>query len=100
LEWLTSHLLAYEAEFGVKAVSSVIKTLSAHLSDLGIPDAGKKLKGYYYVNRAFEEFHLGNYRGAQTSAFRAILNSPANLGNRGLLSVILHSTPFLNPNRK
>jgi mRNA-degrading endonuclease YafQ of YafQ-DinJ toxin-antitoxin module len=96
LEWLTSHLLAYEAEFGVKAVSSVIKTLSAHLSDLGISNADHKLKGCYYANRAFENFRLGNFHEAQTSAFRAFLNYPANLGNKGLLSVMLHSIPLLN----
>ena len=96
LEWLTSHLLAYEAEFGVKAVSSVIKTLSAHLSDLGISNADHKLKGCYYANRAFENFRLGNFHEAQTSAFRAFLNYPVNLGNKGLLSVMLHSIPLLN----
>ncbi len=99
-DWLTSHLLAYGTEFGTKAVSRVLKTLSTHLIALGIPNADHQLKGYYYVNRAFEDFRLGNYHEAQTSACRAILNSPANLGNKGLLSVMLHSIPFLNSNRK
>jgi glycosyltransferase involved in cell wall biosynthesis len=100
LEWLTSHLLAYEAEFGADAVSRVIKTLSAHLKDLGISSADHKLKGNYYANRAFEKFHVGNYYDAQISVLHAILNYPANLANKGLLSVMLHSMPLLNHNRR
>ena len=96
LQWLTSHLLAHETEYGTNAVSCVLNKLSEYLDDLGIPNVDHELKGYYYANRAFENFHQGHYHEAQTSVLRAIFNFPMYLRNKGLLSVFLHSMPLVN----
>jgi glycosyltransferase involved in cell wall biosynthesis len=95
LQWTTSHLLSYETEFGEGSASQVLQQLCLQLMKLGIPDADRKLKSYYYANRAFMNYDQGRYHQVQVSVMQAILNSPASLKNKGLLSVFLHSLRFL-----
>jgi glycosyltransferase involved in cell wall biosynthesis len=97
LQWLTSHLLSYETEFGTAAAMGIIERLARRLRKLGAPITLEgKLKGYFFVNRAFENFQKGHYRRAQASVIRALLNYPMYMKNKGLLSVFMHSLPFLN----
>ena len=91
LQWLISHLLAYETEFGLDSVIQMIEKIASQLLNIGVLNTNRKLKGYYYANRAFENYQQGNYLEAQASALRAFLNYPANLKNNGLLSIILRS---------
>lgn len=91
LQWAISHLLAYEIEYGAVAVASVLKKVSLAFGNLGVSYAASKLTGYYYVNRAFEHYHLGHYQKARSSTLKVLLHHPLSFMNRGLMSVFLHS---------
>jgi len=91
LEWMTYHLLPYEVEFGANATFKVLNSVGRHLKSLGIPKLDRTMKSYYFVNRAFLNYQSGQYRKVPLSAIMAIINSPANLKNRGLLSVLVRS---------
>jgi len=94
LEWTTYHLLSYEVEFGADAAFKVLSSLGRHLKSLGIPKLDRILKSYYFVNRAFLNYQSVHYRKVPLSVILAIINSPSNLRNRGLLSVFARSILF------
>jgi hypothetical protein len=95
MQWLTTHLLAYESEYGNVNTARLVDRISQYLTGLGGPDIHHKVRGYYFVNRAYEKYDLGDYKKVGTSVLSAVVNNPANLMNKGLLSVFFHSIPML-----
>ena len=91
LEWTSYHLLSYEIEFGADAAFKVLDSIGKYLKFLGIPHLDRTLKSYYSVNRAFLNYQSGQYRKVPQNVISAIISSPSNLKNRGLLSVFARS---------
>lgn len=93
--WLTSHLLAYDSEYGTKAALNVVKRIASRLDRLGVPNAHHKLKGAFFAGMVFESYQGGVYGKARLSVVRAVMNDPSLLGNRGLLSAFIRTIPML-----
>ncbi len=87
---ITYHLLGYEKEFGHKAAVAVIVNLVPYLDRLA-RRSGKKLKGSYLINRAFEAYRAGEYKQVPAKVIQAIWDDPSYLRNRGVLSILLRS---------
>ena len=51
MQWLTSHLLAYEAEYGTKAVMQIIRQIAAHFKKLGMANANHKFRGAFLLGK-------------------------------------------------
>lgn len=91
LQWVTSHLLAYESEFGVVKTRSALLRICQRLSGLGGGHIERRLKGYFFANSAFERYAQKRFAETCSNAFRAFWNAPAYLFNRGLISALFHS---------
>lgn len=89
---LTHKLLDYEAEFGVEAAQHVLDTMTSLLQNVIGSANMRSLIRDYLVNRAFQYYHTGEFANARRMAMRAIVNDPKYLVNRGMLSVLGHST--------
>jgi tetratricopeptide (TPR) repeat protein len=90
LNALTHKLLDYEVEFGSEAAQSVLRNIESFLRKL--PDVNvRSMFGSYYVNRAFQYFHEGEYAHAKRMLVHAIGNDPKYVTNRGVLSVFFRS---------
>jgi glycosyltransferase involved in cell wall biosynthesis len=95
---LTYQLLCFAREFGDDAAQQVLYNLNPLLRKVGGEAGTHRLEGYYSVNRAFESFRQGQYARAISNALKAIWKDPRYLGNRGVLSVLLHSALGLDAN--
>ena len=73
--------------------------------DLNGPDSSprgadaRSILGSYFVNRAFQYYQTGEYAHAERVMMRAIGNNPKYLVNRGVLSILGHSTLNLLRNK-
>lgn len=96
MQWLISHLLAYESEYGEKAVLGIVRRIASRFEHLGMMHAHRILKGAYFSSRAFDGYRAGAYERVWPSVLRAFVNQPyLLLRNKGLISVFLHTIPFL-----
>jgi uncharacterized protein with PhoU and TrkA domain len=95
MQWLMSHLLAYESEYGTEAVLKILNLIASRFQKLGMANIHTKLKGNFFADKAFDKFQLSANKQVWPSVVRAVINDPSHLMNRGLMSVVLHSTPFL-----
>lgn len=91
MQWLTSHLLAYESEYGIKAVMQIIRQIEVHFKKLGVANANHKFRGAYFAGKAFENYQTGIYNQVWLSAIRALVNNPSYFVNKGLISVLFQS---------
>lgn len=100
MQWLVSHLLAYETEYGEKAVQALLRRIAFRFEKLGMPNAHHVLKGAYFSSRAFEGHQTGASDRVWSSVLNVFLNRPSLLlHNKGLISACLHTLPLWN-NRK
>ena len=90
MQLVTYHLLGYEIEFGADAVIRVLSNLSLQINRV-IKRGGDKLEGSYLVNRAFEHYHIGEYKKVPRKVMKALVIDPRYLINRGVLSIFLRS---------
>ena len=88
---VTAQLLAYEAEMGTAATRAALARLADAMAPLGMPQEVRRLKGSLALNRAFADFHAGNFTTVPSSVVRATAHNPTYLGNRGALSILLRS---------
>ena len=98
-EWAITHLLSYEIEFGTSSAKRVIQDLCRYMKPFKVPNFEHNLKSHYYVNRAFMSYQSGVYDKVPASVIQAVLNRPAYLRNKGLLSVLVRSLPLLRHSR-
>jgi len=96
---LTRKLLDYETEFGAQAAQDTLRALISLLQNLIDRTNTRLFMGSYFVNRAFQYYHAGEYALAERVVMRAIGNNPRYLANRGVLSVLGHSTLKLLRNK-
>jgi glycosyltransferase involved in cell wall biosynthesis len=90
MQLTTYHLLGYEIEFGADAVIKVLSNLSLQINRV-IKRGGDKLEGSYLVNRAFENYRIGEYKKVPRKVMKALVIDPRYLVNRGVLSIFLRS---------
>ena len=90
LKHTTYHLLGYENEFGVDAVMDVISKLVPYINQV-TKNGGNELHGSYLVNRAFENYRAGEYKGVLSKVPSAWRIAPKFLINRGVLTIFIRS---------
>ena len=90
MQHTTFHLLGYENEFGNDAVMNVISKLVPYINQV-TRNGGNELKGSYLVNRAFENYRLGEYKGVLSRVLHAWKIAPKFLINRGVISIFVRS---------
>jgi glycosyltransferase involved in cell wall biosynthesis len=91
LQTLTAQLLNYEEEFGQGSVEDVLENLSASLQEAGYRHSARRLQGCYAINKAFQDYRLGQYKEVIPNTLQSILYNPTYLSNRGVLSILSHS---------
>lgn len=87
LQMVTFQMLGYEAEFGEKAARSVMEALAGGIETVGGKSAARRLKGSYWVNRAFQSYRAGEFDHVPADFIRGVSNDPEYLTNRGLLAI-------------
>ena len=90
-EEITYRLINYEVGFGKGSVEDVLENLSASLEEAGYRRSAHRLRGCYAVNKAFQDYHLGQYKEVIQNTLQAIKYNPTYLFNRGVLSILFHS---------
>ncbi|MFZ5884100.1 MAG: glycosyltransferase family 2 protein [Chloroflexota bacterium] len=96
LQWLASHMLAYEAEYGVRAARETLHRIASRLEQLGAASIRRTLLAEFFTARAFDARQWGMRRKVWTSVSGVLTSEPFRLwSNRGLLAAFVHSIPFL-----
>lgn len=96
LQWLVSHLLAYEAEYGLQTALKALRQIAARLERLGAKFAHRTLRAEFFTARAFDAQQWHRKRKVLSSVTGVLASEPFRLwNNRGLLAALLHSIPFL-----
>ncbi|MBI4761678.1 MAG: glycosyltransferase family 2 protein [Chloroflexota bacterium] len=96
LQWLVSHLLAYEAEYGTPAALDAIRQIASRLERLGVASVRRTLQAEFFTARAFDAQQWGIKRKVLSSVTGVLASDPFRLwSNRGLLAALFHSIPFL-----
>jgi len=91
LQALTSRLMDYELEFGPKATQTVIERLEQRLGPFGGKKSVRRLRGNYWVKKAFDSYNDRKTRAVPASVLRGVVNEPGYLANRGILSIFVRS---------
>ena len=89
-QWTTYHLLGFEHERGSDAVLKTLSDLRPLLNQV-TAGAGDTLEASYLVNRAFENYHAGEFKQVPGKVLRAWKRDASYLVNRGVLSIFLRS---------
>ena len=88
---LAAQILSYEREFGSDAAQEVLDRLALALKRLRSDSGARQLKAQYAVIQAFQQYRAQNYRPVPKRVLSAFTNNPANITNRGLLSILVRS---------
>jgi hypothetical protein len=91
LQMVTFQILGYEAEFGEQAARSVIDAIAGGVETVAGQSKARRLKGSYWFNRAFQNYHGGDYHCVVQNVLRAASDDPTYLANRGLWSITFRS---------
>ena len=90
MQHATYHLMGYENEFGSEAAVKVMSNLVPFLNQV-TNRGGKELEASYLANRAFDDYHAGEYLDVPAKIVRAWRIDPKILVNRGVVSIFLRS---------
>jgi glycosyltransferase involved in cell wall biosynthesis len=90
MQHTTYHLLNYEHERGSDAALNVLSNLRPFLNQFA-NRGGDKLEGSYLVNRAFENYRVGEYTQVPGKVVRVWLRDFSYLFNRGVISIFVRS---------
>jgi glycosyltransferase involved in cell wall biosynthesis len=89
---LCDELLNYESELGGDAnARRIIDDLSNVFKKLNRSDSARSLAGFYWINRAYRNYHNKKYNSVPGDVLQAIMAEPKYLLNKGALSVLFHS---------
>jgi glycosyltransferase involved in cell wall biosynthesis len=95
--WLTAHLLAYEAEYGLQATLSVLRRIASRLDQAGAASSRRALQMEFFTARAFDAQQWKQKRRALSSVMAVAVRDPLRWWrNRGLLAALIHAVPFLD----
>ncbi|GAB4450658.1 MAG: hypothetical protein OHK0041_12800 [Anaerolineales bacterium] len=96
LQWLVSHLLAYEAEYGLQAALRTLRQIASRLERLGAASAHRTLRAEFFTARAFDAQQWGAKRRVLSSVAGVLASEPLRVWrNKGLLAAFAHAIPFL-----
>ena len=87
---ITHQLLGYESEFGSESALSMLTNLRPYLNQI-TRRSGDKLESRFLINKAFGNYHAGQYRQVPLKIMKALLNDPRYLTNRGVVSIFFRS---------
>ena len=90
MQLTTYHLLGYEHERGSDATLKALADLRPLLNQF-TARGGDKLEGSYLINRAFENYRMGEYKKVPGKVLQAWRRDPSYLTNRGVLSIFVRS---------
>jgi glycosyltransferase involved in cell wall biosynthesis len=96
-QYLIAQLLAYETEFGSESAQAILRALLPFLRTIGNRSTVHWLQGYYSINRAFRNYHAGEYTRVPKEVIRAFVHDPRYLSNRGAFSILFHSLMAMRP---
>jgi glycosyltransferase involved in cell wall biosynthesis len=91
LKTITYQLSSYEIDFGADATRGVMERLAPYLDQFRGRNHGRKLKGSYWVNRAFQNYRAGEYAKVPGMVLRALANDLSYFANRGVLAILVRS---------
>jgi glycosyltransferase involved in cell wall biosynthesis len=91
LENIASQLLNYACEFDYARSDGLLETLAPHLEQIANRSRVRYLRGYYFVNQAFERYYAHDFPNTRKALRRALLNQPGFLANRGVLALLFRS---------
>jgi glycosyltransferase involved in cell wall biosynthesis len=91
LENIAYQFLNYASEFDYARSDGLLETLAPHLEQIGNRSCARYLRGYYFVNQAFERYHAHDFSNTRKALRQALLNQPGYLANRGVLSLLFRS---------
>lgn len=97
VQWLASHLLAYEAEYGLQAALNVLHRIASRLEKLGAASMHRALRLEFFTARTFDARQWKQKRRLVASLMRIAADEPLRLWrNRGLLAAFVQAVPFLD----
>jgi hypothetical protein len=91
IQSLTRQLLNHQKTFGDQATKEIVNKLVPNLERVD-KHAGRRFKGNYLVNQAFQGYHEGKYDQVYSQVIRAITTEPKYLLNRGVLAILFRSS--------
>lgn len=96
IQWLVSHMLAFEAEYGTRSAMNVLTQVASRLERLGIQHALRRLEKEFFTARVFDAQQQGAKRKIWSSMTGILKNDPlVLLHNKGLVAALLHTLPIL-----
>jgi glycosyltransferase involved in cell wall biosynthesis len=97
MQWLVSHLLAYEAEYGLQAALRTLRQIASRLERLGATSVHRTLRAEFFTARVFDARQWGAKRKIFSSMAGILASEPLRLlRNRGVLSAFVHDIPLLD----
>lgn len=91
VQFLTSHLLNHEHEFGQEAALAALARVGAGVELVAGRSGAGRLRGSYFVNRAFENYRGGKPASVPGLVLRAAASDPSHLANRGVVAMLVRS---------
>jgi glycosyltransferase involved in cell wall biosynthesis len=91
VQFVTSHLLDYEHEYGRETTLAALDRVASCLERLGPRRAAGWISGSYMFNRAFAAYHGGRVAEVPSLVMRGVVRAPAYLANRGVLKMLARS---------
>lgn len=96
VQWLVSHMLAFEAEYGDRSVMKVLTQVASRLERLGIKHALQRLQKEFFTARVFDARQWRVKRKVWSSIAGILKSDPrVLLQNKGLVAALLHTLPAL-----
>lgn len=87
----TKHILDFEGAFNSNDAIAVLEKLAMWLRRTGTLSDARKLKGCFYVNRAFKEYSQRYFTKVGPDVLKAIAYNPIYLVNRGVIAISIRS---------
>jgi hypothetical protein len=95
LQFLTSHLLNHEHEFGSEAALAALARVGSCVERVAGRRTAARLRGSYFVNRAFDDYRAGRLASVPGLVLRAAASDPSHLANRGVVAILVRSAAQL-----
>jgi hypothetical protein len=91
LQTLSDQLAGISSFYGREWAQHSLEVLLPFLRKVGSRDHVRWLSGLFSINQAFDDYSKGEYGRVPGSVMRAIINDPAHLADRGVLTILARS---------
>ena len=92
----TKRIMDFEVAFNPNDAKVVLENLSKSLCHTGTFIDAQRLKGCFYVNRAFGFYRERDFIKVTPDVLKAIAYNPTYLINRGVVSILIRSILSFN----